>query len=117
MASNTYSNTRTSDSPLSKDHVDPGLLGEPMSKDFPLLVWIGEAEVVRVHQLWNELDDLHHGDIPANADTGPSSELMAWVSSGNRVARFSAKEDTYSHVASLHLSDTLLAVKPSFRSE
>lgn len=61
--------------PLHKHHIHASLLREPVTQHLPLLLGIGKPEIVHAHERRDELDDLHHGDVAADADAGTGSEL------------------------------------------
>lgn len=61
--------------PLLQNHIHIALSREPTARDSPVLVWIGQSDVKVSVELNNDLGQLHHGEILADAISRSSSEL------------------------------------------
>lgn len=62
--------------PLRQNHVHLGLSREPTARNSPILVWILQYDIKVSVELNNNLSQLHHGEVLADAVSRPGSELF-----------------------------------------
>ena len=62
--------------PFLQNHIHLSLSREPTARDSPILVWILQYDIKVSVELNNDLSQLHHGEVLADAVSRSGSELF-----------------------------------------